>query len=135
MARSVKTTAKGCCGIVSAALSGVACGAVLTGVAVVLLAGAVFLTADAWLEEHLSVVAVVASFSMVMLGAALSGWRLRAKGLLVGALTGFFYAALALALGIGVSAGELSPLLLANKFVSHMLAGALGGVIGVNLAA
>lgn len=135
MTRYANQKVAGSRGLFSAALGGAACGAALLAGAIVLLTCAVFFLHNAWLETHLATVAAVVSFGVVMLGAALSGWWLRARGLAVGAVTGIFYAALMAGIGACAAEGELSALLLANQFVLHVMAGALGGVLGVNLAA
>ena len=135
MARYANQRTAAGCGVLSAALGGTAVGAALACGAIALLASALFFLRSVWLEENLTIVATVASLSVVMLGAVCSGWRLRARGLAVGALTGLFCAALALGVSACVSAGDAPALLWINKFALHVLAGALGGVIGVNLAA
>lgn len=135
MARYANQRTANGCGVFSAAAGGVAVGAILACVVIALLAVAVFFLRNAWMEENLARIMTVASFGVVVLGAVYSGWRLRMRGLAVGTLTGLFYAAIALGVAACVSAGDAPTLLWVNKFVLHVLAGALGGVIGVNLSA
>jgi putative membrane protein (TIGR04086 family) len=91
------------------------------------------LTENLFVENHIRYIMIGINMISVFIGGAFAAQRTKSLGLLVGMGVGVIYVLISLAVGMEFSRDNLSLLVLANKFVAGMAAGALGGFIGVNL--
>ncbi|MDR3565848.1 MAG: TIGR04086 family membrane protein [Negativicutes bacterium] len=90
-------------------------------------------TENLLVENYMRYIMVAVTMSSIFIGSAYAAQRAGAAGLLIGMAVGGVYVLISLAIGLEMSTDAVSMLVLANKFVAGLAAGALGGLVGVNL--
>lgn len=112
-----------------------ACFGLFTTIIIVLLFGiimATLLKLTSISESSISLLPMIVSFLALFLGGAVSGLKLKERGLLVGASTGLIYTILVFLLQyLGYEHAASGQQLL--LFLLNILTTTLGGIVGVNL--
>lgn len=84
-------------------------------------------------ENYMRYIMVGVTVISIFIGAAYAARKAGSAGLIIGMAVGAVYVLVSLAIGLEITPDSVSFLVLANKFVAGIAAGALGGLIGVNL--
>lgn len=117
-------------------------GLILRGVLVSLavsLIGVIFLslvslaTDSLIVDNYMRYIMVGVTVISIFLGSAYAGQKARSGGLVLGVAIGVIYVLISIAFGLEMSQDSISWLVLGNKFLAGIAAGALGGLVGVNL--
>jgi len=85
------------------------------------------------LEDYLQYIMVAVTMISIFLGGAYAAQRAGSAGLIIGMAVGVIYVLISLAIGIEATPETLSLWILGNKILAGLAAGALGGLVGVNL--
>jgi len=112
---------------------GVVVGLVVSLIAVVLLTLANVATDSVFLEEYNRYIMVAITVGSIFLGSAYAAKKAGAQGIIIGMSVGLIYVLVSVAIGLEMS--DDSPLLmvLTSRVIAGVAAGALGGLVGVNL--
>lgn len=86
-----------------------------------------------FVEAHLQWIMVAITVISIFIGSTYSTYRVESKGLIIGILVGLFYILSGVAVTWTLGNDSFSLLLFTNKLVAGIAAGALGGLLGVNL--
>lgn len=86
-----------------------------------------------FIDNYLQYIMVGVTLISIFIGSAFATLRAGSHGLLIGVTIGVIYVLISVLIGTNLSQESLSILMLLNKLVAGMGAGALGGLIGVNL--
>jgi len=73
------------------------------------------------------------TLTSIFIGSAYATQQAQAMGLIIGMTIGIIYVLVSLSIGIELNNETLSIFVVANKLVAGLAAGALGGLVGVNL--
>lgn len=120
--------------VVKLIISGIIMSLAISAFAVVFLS-AFFLVAESpFVERNLQYIIVGITMSSIFIGSVYATFKVESKGLIVGSIIGFCYVSLSLLIGLYVAQDMLSIWVTVNKFVAGIAAGALGGLVGVNLS-
>lgn len=116
----------------------VICKGVLVSLAVslfaVLLLSCISLVSDGSLiEDYLRYIMVGITVVSIFCGSAFAAQRMGSCGLLIGVAVGLIYVLISLAFGMEIAQDIVTLPVMATKFAAGMAAGALGGLVGVNL--
>lgn len=114
-------------------LQGVIRSFVFSAALVLLLTAVVFFTSISIDHDNLHYMMIAIMIVSCFFSALSAGYRLRSKGFVVGLCIGALYALAAFGIGAAITAGTPAVALIASKSIVGMLAGALGGIIGVNV--
>ena len=90
-------------------------------------------TENTSIESYAPYIMIGVSLLSIFIGSAWATKEAQARGLLIGMAVGVIYVLLSLAIGIELNQETLSLLVVANKLGAGLAAGALGGMVGVNL--
>lgn len=90
-------------------------------------------TENTSIESYAHYIMVGVSLLSIFIGSAWATKEAQARGLLIGMTVGVIYVLLSLAIGLELNQETLSLLVVANKLSAGLAAGALGGLVGVNL--
>ena len=85
------------------------------------------------LEDYLRYIMVAVTMISIFMGGAYAAQRAGSAGLIIGMAVGIVYVLISLAIGIEAAPEPLSFWILTNKLLAGLAAGALGGLVGVNL--
>lgn len=85
------------------------------------------------LEDYLQYIMVAVTMISIFLGGAFAAQRAGSAGLIIGMAVGVVYVLISIAIGIESTPETLSFWILGNKLLAGLAAGALGGLVGVNL--
>ncbi|MDR3592367.1 MAG: TIGR04086 family membrane protein [Negativicutes bacterium] len=100
---------------------------------VLFLALASLATESLLVENYMRYIMVAVTVISIFSGAAYAAQRAGSAGLFIGMAVGAAYVLISLAIGLEITPESVSFLVLANKFLAGVAAGALGGLVGVNL--
>lgn len=84
-------------------------------------------------ENSLNYIMIGVTLISIFIGSVYATQKAQTMGLVIGVAVGAIYVLAALAIGIELTPDTLSLLVVANKLAAGMAAGALGGMVGVNL--
>lgn len=84
-------------------------------------------------SDVLDYVMIIMTLLSIFVAGFIAGYKLKTKGWLVGLLIGTLYAAISAGIGMEFVAAFSGYMLLGSKCILGALAGALGGIIGVNV--
>ena len=84
-------------------------------------------------ENYIRYLMVAATMISIFIGGIYAAKRTKSAGLLVGMAVGLVYVLISIAIGMIISSEPLTVLAVANKLFAGLAAGALGGLVGVNL--
>ena len=91
------------------------------------------ITEDTFIDYYMQYVIVAVTMISIFIGSAYATQRAEHKGLIIGITIGMIYVLISVALGMKMSHESVALPVLANKMMAGIAAGALGGLIGVNL--
>ncbi len=120
-------------GAVTAIGKGVLVSLVVSLVAIVFLSVVSLATESLFVENYLRYIMVGVTVASIFIGSAYAAQRAGGAGLLVGVAVGDIYVLISIGVGLETTPEPLSLLVLVNKFFAGIAAGALGGLVGVNL--
>lgn len=111
---------------------------VITSVAVsvfcILFLSLISLTSDnSFIEAYMQYIMIGVSLTSIFIGSAYATQKAQTMGLIIGMTVGFIYVLVSLGIGVELNNDTLSILVVVNKIVAGLAAGALGGLVGVNL--
>ncbi|MEN6413691.1 MAG: TIGR04086 family membrane protein [Veillonellales bacterium] len=86
-----------------------------------------------FIERYMEYIMVAVTMVSIFIGSVFAAQKAESKGLLIGIAVGFIYVIVSVAVGMKISQETITLLVFANKFVAGIAAGALGGLIGINL--
>lgn len=102
-------------------------------VAIIFLSVVSLATENLFIENYLRYITVGVTVVSIFTGSAYAAQRAGGAGLFVGLAVGLVYVLISVAVGLEMTPEPVSLLVLANKFFAGLAAGALGGMVGVNL--
>lgn len=102
-------------------------------VAIVFLSVVSLATESLFIENYLRYIMVAVTVTSIFIGSAFAAQRAGGAGLLVGMAVGVMYVLISVGVGLEMTQEPVSLLVLANKVFAGIAAGALGGLVGVNL--
>lgn len=90
-------------------------------------------TESVFIENYLRYIMVGVTVASIFVGSAYAAQRAGSAGLMIGMAVGIVYVLVSIGVGLEMSSDSVSFLVLGNKFLAGIAAGALGGLVGVNL--
>ncbi len=102
-------------------------------VAIIFLSVISLATESLFIENYLRYIMVAVTVTSIFIGSAFAAQRAGGAGLLVGMAVGIVYVLISIGVGLEMTQEPVSLLALANKVFAGIAAGALGGLVGVNL--
>lgn len=102
-------------------------------VCILFLALAGLATETLFVDNYIRYIMVGVTMVSIFIGSAYAAQRAGAAGLIIGMAVGTVYVLISLAIGLEMSQDSVSVFVLASKFLAGIAAGALGGLVGVNL--
>lgn len=120
-------------GAVTAIGKGVVVSLVVSLVAIIFLSVVSLATENLFIENYLRYIMVGVTVASIFIGSAYAAQRAGGAGLLVGMAVGVIYVLISVGVGLETTPEPVSLLVLVNKFFAGIAAGALGGLVGVNL--
>jgi len=92
------------------------------------------LTSDnSFIEAYMQYIMVGVSLTSIFIGSAYATQKAQTMGLIIGMTVGIIYVLVSLGIGVELNNETLSIFVVVNKIVAGLAAGALGGLVGVNL--
>jgi putative membrane protein (TIGR04086 family) len=113
--------------------AGVLVGLMVSLVAIIFLSVVSLATESLFIENYLRYIMVAVTVTSIFIGSAFAAQRAGGAGLLVGMAVGIIYVLISVGVGLEMTQEPVSLLVLANKVFAGIAAGALGGLVGVNL--
>lgn len=120
-------------GMAAAIGKGVLVSLTVSLVAIVFLSVVSLATESLFIDNYLRYIMVGVTVASIFIGSAYAAQRAGGSGLLVGMAVGLVYVLISIGVGLETTPEPVSLLALANKFFAGLAAGALGGLVGVNL--
>lgn len=102
-------------------------------VAIIFLSVVSLATESLFVENYLRYIMVAVTMASIFIGSAYAAQKAGGGGLLIGVAVGVVYVLISVGVGLEMGGEPVSLLVLANKFLAGIAAGALGGMVGVNL--
>jgi putative membrane protein (TIGR04086 family) len=102
-------------------------------VAIIFLSVISLATESLFIENYLRYIMVAVTVTSIFIGSAFAAQRAGGAGLLVGMAVGIVYVLISIGVVLEMTQEPVSLLALANKVFAGIAAGALGGLVGVNL--
>lgn len=90
-------------------------------------------TETLFVDNYVRYIMVGVTMVSIFIGSAYAAQRAGSAGLLIGMAVGVVYVLISLAIGLEMSQDSVSIFVLSSKFLAGIAAGALGGLVGVNL--
>lgn len=87
-----------------------------------------------YIDKYLQYLMVAINMLSIFIGSVYAAQRVQSKVLLTGMAVGFLYVVFSVGVGMTMSGETISLSLLAGKLLTGLAAGALGGLVGVNLS-
>ncbi|HWQ61339.1 MAG TPA: TIGR04086 family membrane protein [Negativicutes bacterium] len=112
---------------------GVLVSLIVSLVAIVFLSVVSLATESLFIDNYLRYIMVGVTVASIFIGSAYAAQRAGGLGLLVGMAVGLIYVLISVGVGLETTPEPVSLLALANKLFAGIAAGALGGLVGVNL--
>ncbi|MDR7865606.1 MAG: TIGR04086 family membrane protein [Sporomusaceae bacterium] len=120
-------------GAVMAIGAGVLVSLTVSLVAIIFLSVVSLATESLFIENYLRYIMVAVTVTSIFIGSAFAAQRAGGAGLLVGMAVGLMYVLISVGVGLEMTQEPVSLLVLANKAFAGIAAGALGGLVGVNI--
>jgi putative membrane protein (TIGR04086 family) len=120
-------------GVAVLIFKGVLVSLIVSLICVLFLALASLSTESLLVENYARYIMVAVTVISIFIGSAYAAQRAGSAGLFIGMAVGAAYVLISLAIGLEITPDSVSFLVLANKFLAGIAAGALGGLVGVNL--
>ena len=92
------------------------------------------ITESSYVDNYLQYIMVGITMISIFIGSTYATLRAESMGLIIGVSVGVIYVLISVAIGMNLSQESISLLILANKMIAGIAAGALGGLVGVNLS-
>ncbi|BBB93065.1 MAG TPA: TIGR04086 family membrane protein [Methylomusa anaerophila] len=86
-----------------------------------------------YIDKYLEYIVVAITLTSIFIGSVYATQQIESKGLIIGITVGLIYVLFSVGIGMELGQEPVSLLVLGNKLAAGILAGALGGFIGVNL--
>lgn len=86
-----------------------------------------------FIEHYMKYIMVGITMISIFIGSAYAAQKAEARGLIIGIAVGTLFVLVSVGFGLNTSGESIMPLVVLNKFLAGIAAGALGGLIGVNL--
>jgi putative membrane protein (TIGR04086 family) len=102
-------------------------------ICILFLAFAGLATETLFVDNYVRYIMVGVTMVSIFIGSAYAAQRAGSAGLIIGMARGIVYVLISLAIGLEMSQDSVTLFVLANKFLAGLAAGALGGLVGVNL--
>lgn len=87
-----------------------------------------------YIDKYLQYLMVAVNMLSIFIGSVYAAQRVHTRVLLTGMAVGFLYVFFSVGVGMTMSGETISLSLLAGKLMTGLAAGALGGLVGVNLS-
>jgi putative membrane protein (TIGR04086 family) len=87
-----------------------------------------------YIDNYLQYLMVAINMISIFVGSVYAAQRVQSKVLLTGMAVGFLFVVFSIGVGMTMSGETISVSLLAGKLLTGLAAGALGGLVGVNLS-
>lgn len=114
-------------------LKGAVVSVVISTFCIALLALLALISENSSIESYSQYILVAISLISIFLGSVWATKEIGSKGLIIGMSVGVVYVLISLVIGMELNQETLSILMVANKLGAGLAAGALGGLVGVNL--
>jgi putative membrane protein (TIGR04086 family) len=92
------------------------------------------LTESSFVDRYMQYIMVGITIISIFIGSVFATLHVESMGLVIGIAVGIIYVLISVAIGMKLSQESISLLILANKIIAGFAAGALGGLVGVNLS-
>ncbi len=115
-------------------IAGVIMSLAISVFAVVFLSVFLLIAESSFIEYHLQYVIVGITMASIFIGSVYATYKVESKGLIMGIIIGFCYVSLSIIISVYVTQDSLSIWTTLNKYMAGIAAGALGGLVGVNLS-
>lgn len=86
------------------------------------------------IDKYMQYIFVGITMLSIFIGSVYATQQAESLGLVIGIMVGLIYVLISVAIGMNLSQESLSFLIFTNKFIAGIAAGALGGLVGVNLS-
>ncbi len=120
-------------GVVIPIFQGLLASFVVSIISIVFLSFLTLSSESTLLENYLQYVIVAVTMGSIFIGSAFATKRVESRALIIGMAVGCIYVLFSVGIGMELANESISWLVLANKFIAGLAAGALGGIVGVNL--
>jgi len=120
-------------GIAVPVFQGLVVSLVVSVISVVFLSFITLTSDSTFVEAYLKYIMVAVTMVSIFIGSAFATSKVESRALLVGMAVGCIYVLISVGIGLEITNDSITWPVLANKFLAGLAAGALGGVIGVNL--
>lgn len=92
------------------------------------------ITESSYVDSYMQYIMVGITMVSIFIGSTYATLHAESMGLIIGISVGIIYVLISVAIGMKLSQESISLLILANKIIAGTAAGALGGLVGVNLS-
>lgn len=120
-------------GVALLILKGVVASLIVSIVSVLFLSGISLMTENTFIEQYMQYIMVGVTMISIFMGSVYATQKAESKGLIIGMVIGMIYVLFSVGLGLKVSPEPVVWLVLVNKCIAGLAAGALGGLVGINL--
>lgn len=86
------------------------------------------------IDKYMQYIFVGITMLSIFIGSVYATQQAESLGLVIGVMVGLIYVLISAAIGMNLNQESLSLLIFTNKFIAGIAAGALGGLVGVNLS-
>lgn len=112
-------------GVVASLIVSVACALFLSFVSLV--------SENTYIDKYMQYIMVAVTMVSIFVGSVYATQKAESKGLIIGMAIGIIYVLISVGFGMKLSHDSIAMLVLLNKCLAGVAAGALGGLVGVNL--
>lgn len=106
---------------------------VVSFISIIILSFITLTTESTVLERYMNYVMVAVTMLSIFIGSAYATSKTESKALIIGMAVGCVYVLISIGLGMEIANESITLLTMVNKFAAGIAAGALGGIIGINL--
>ncbi|MEG6586032.1 TIGR04086 family membrane protein [Dendrosporobacter sp. 1207_IL3150] len=106
---------------------------VVSFISIIILSFITLTTESTVLERYMNYVMVAVTMLSIFIGSAYATSKTESKALIIGMAIGCVYVLISVGLGMEIANESITLLTMVNKFAAGIAAGALGGIIGINL--
>lgn len=86
-----------------------------------------------FIDQYIKYIMVGITMVSIFIGSVYATQQAESRGLIIGIAIGAVFVLISIGFGLKTSQESIMPLVILNKFFAGVAAGALGGLIGVNL--
>lgn len=91
------------------------------------------ITENSYIDHYMQYIMVAVTMLSIFIGSVYATQKSESRGLIIGMSIGIIYVLFSIGLGMKLSHEPIVTLVIIYKFIAGIAAGALGGLIGVNL--